>query len=163
MRSISGWTAVLRSFARRLVGSSTFILFLLLATASLRPACAADIPSDDEQDVLVRTTLMTFNDANMTGNYAVLMAKSSKQFQEQISAEKLATMAEHFRTDKLFFESIVSEDYGSTEKAKIDAEGVLFLAGVLKSDEMQVTYKLRFIQSGNVWKLLGINVNAKKL
>jgi hypothetical protein len=32
-----------------------------------------------------------FNDANMTGNYAVLHAKASKQFQSQFSAEQLST------------------------------------------------------------------------
>jgi len=162
MRSISEWTAVFCSFARWLV-SSAFILFLIAAAASLRPVFAADMPSDDTQDVLVRTTLMTFNDANMTGNHAVMLAKSSQQFQAQITAEKLAVAMEAFRTNKLFFESIVGEDYESTEKPVIDKEGVLNLGGVLKSDDMQVTYKLRFVQNGNAWKLLGFIVDAKKL
>ncbi len=162
MRSIPEWMAVFCSFARRL-GSSAFIFFLIVAAASLQPAFAADMPSEDTQDVLVRTTLMTFNDANMTGNYAVMLAKSSQQFQAQITAEKLAVAMEAFRTNKLFFESIVGEDYESSEKPVIDKEGVLNLGGVFKSDEMQVTYKLRFVQNGNAWKLLGFNVDAKKL
>lgn len=51
----------------------------LLALIALSPAYAAEMPSDDEQDVLIRTTLVTFNDANMTGNYSVLLAKAAKQ------------------------------------------------------------------------------------
>ena len=163
MRSIFERTAVLRSFARRLIGSSAFILFLMVAAASFAPAFAGDMPSEDAQDVLVRTTLMTFNDANMTGNYAVMLAKSSQQFQAQVTPEKLATALEAFRTNKLFFESVVGEDYDSTEKPLIDKEGVLNLGGVLKSDDMQVTYKFRFVQNGSAWKLLGFNVDAKKL
>jgi hypothetical protein len=143
--------------------SFAVIALAMMAGAFVAPAFAIEIPSDDDQDVLIRSTLSTFNDANMTSNYAVLMAKSSKQFQEQMSADKLATMSEPFRTNKLFFESIVTDDYDSSEKAVIDSEGVLMLAGVFKGDEMQVTYKLRYIQNGTAWKLLGINVNAKKL
>jgi hypothetical protein len=138
------------------------VAFAILMMASLRPAYAVDLPSDDDQDVLVRTTLMTFNDANMTGNYSVFIAKASKQFQSQIAPEKLASSLESFRTNRLFFESVVTEDYDSTEKPTIDAEGGLNLGGVFKTDDMEVKYKLRFIQNDNLWKLLGFNVDAKK-
>jgi len=47
------------------------IALMMIAGAFLAPAYAADIPSDDQQDVLIRSTLASFNDANMTGNYAV--------------------------------------------------------------------------------------------
>jgi len=157
--------AELTQFLRRpgrlhaLVGA--FVVLVMLA-AALRPAYAVDMPSDDDQDVLVRSTLMTFNDANMTGNYAVFIAKASKQFQSQIAPEKLMASLESFRVNRLFFESVVTEDYDSTEKPTIDAEGGLNLAGVFKTDDMEVKYKLRFIQNDNVWKLLGFNVDAKK-
>ncbi len=45
----------------------------------------------------------------------------------------------------------------------IDQEGALVLAGMIKTDDMQVKYRLRFVQNGRFWKLLGINVDAKKL
>jgi len=148
---------------RRLFDAVGFVAaLLLLAMLSWSPAYAIEIPSDDEQDVLVRTTLMTFNDANMTGNYAVLMAKASSQFQSQITAEKLASSFEGFRTNKLFFESIVTDDYDSQDKPQIDSEGALVLSGVFKNDDMQVKYRLRFVQNGKDWKLLGINVDAHK-
>ena len=123
-----------------------FVISLLILTAvSLSPARAIEIPDDDEQDVLIRTTLMTLNDANMTGNYSVLIAKASKQFQTQISAEKLAATFEPFRTNKLFFESIVGADYDSYEKAQVDSEGALVLAGVFKSDDVEVKYRLSLL------------------
>jgi hypothetical protein len=37
------------------------------------------------------------------------------------------------------------------------------LAGALKTEDMQVKYRLRFVQNGKEWKLLRINVDAKKL
>lgn len=113
---------------------------MVLMGASSSPVLAADIPDDDEQDILIRTTLLTFNDANMTGNYSVFLAKASKQFQAQFSAEKLFTSFEEFRKKELFFESVATDEYDSYEKAKIDSEGALLLAGVFKGDDMRVKY-----------------------
>jgi hypothetical protein len=135
----------------------------MLVAVSLSPAYAVDLPDDDEQDVLIRTTLMTFNDANMTGNYAVLFAKASKQFQAQLSADQLSTAFEGFRKNDLFFKEVATADYDSSAKAKLDSEGALVLAGVFKTEDMQVKYKLRFVQNAKLWKILGINVDASKL
>lgn len=151
-------------FGRRLLFfphliSTLFILCGLLFSA----ASAANVPSDSDQDILIKTSLMTFNDANMTGNYAVFVAKAAKEFQAQVTAEKLATSFEGFRKNELFFESVVTDEYESSEKAKIDSEGALILAGVFKGEEMRVKYRLRYLKNGNAWKLLGINVDATRL
>ena len=156
-------SALFLKFGRWSLGLVTCAFSLLfLMTVSSSPALSADIPSNDEQDILIRTSLVTFNNANMTGNYSVFIAKASKQFQAQVSAEKLFTGFEVFRKNELFFESVVTDDYDSYEKAKFDSEGALVLAGVFKGDEIEVKYQLRYVQNDNVWKLLGINVDATK-
>jgi hypothetical protein len=86
-------------------------IIAFFALAWVLPAFAADIPDDDEQDVLIRTTLLTFNDANMTSNYAVMLARASKQFQSQFTVDKMATAFEVFRKNKLFFEEVATADY----------------------------------------------------
>src|ERR1700684_3803813 len=136
---------------RRLICAS--IALIALMVISLGSAFAASVPDDDDQDVLIRTTLMTFNDANMTNNYSVLLAKASKELQSQISAEQLQTAFAGFRQNELFFEDVVTADYDSFEKAKIDNEGALVLVGVFKTDDMQVKYNLRFKQNNKSWKL----------
>jgi len=152
---------MLTSFRVRV--TACIVSLLVLAILSLSPAfAAADIPSDDDQDIMIRSTLMTFNDANMTNNYAVLYAKASKQFQAQITQEKMQSAFEAFRKNELFFEDVVTADYASYEKATIDCEGALVLAGVFKTDDMQVKYRIRYVQNNKVWKLLGINVDATR-
>jgi hypothetical protein len=147
----------------RLRMTSCIVALLALMLTSFAPAfAAADIPSDDDQDIMIRSTLMTFNDANMTNNYAVLYAKASKQFQAQITQEKMQSAFEAFRKNELFFEDVVTADYDSYEKATIDGEGALVLAGVFKTDDMQVKYRIRYVQNNKVWKLLGINVDATR-
>jgi hypothetical protein len=134
---------------------------LVLIAVSLSPAYAAEIPSDDEQDVLIRSTLSTFNDANMTGNYSVLLAKASKEFQGQFSPEKLAAGFEVFRKKEGFFEEVVTAEYDSEEKAKF-VDGALVLAGVFNLDNMKLTYRLSFLQNAKVWKWSSINVDIDK-
>jgi hypothetical protein len=133
-------TLISRLTRRSLALAGIVIASLMIAGAFLAPAYAADIPSDDEQDVLIRSTLASFNDANMTGNYSVFLAKGSKQLQQQVTVDKVAAAGEVFRRNKLFFESIVTDDYESYEKAVIDQQGALVLAGVFKGDTMEVTY-----------------------
>jgi hypothetical protein len=140
-----------------------FAVIMLLTMAVGAPAFAAtQIPDDDEQDVLIRTTLMTFNDANMTNNYAVFWAKASKELQTQIPVEKLQSSFEQFRSKELFFEDVVTADYDSYEKATLDKDGALVLIGVFKTDDMEVKYRLRFVQNNKIWKVLGINVDATR-
>jgi hypothetical protein len=131
-----------------------------LAVASIPSAFAGQIPSEQEQDVMIRSTLATFNDANMTNNYAVLAAKSSRQLQAQVPPEKLQSIFAVFRDRRIFFDDVVTATRESSEPAKIDDEGVLVLAGTLKTEEMKVTYRLRFALNAKVWKLLGMNVDT---
>jgi hypothetical protein len=149
-----------RFFNSRLCAAAVALLALTIVTFA--PAFAAEIPNDDDQDVLIRTTLMTFNDANMTDNYSVFLAKASKELQSQANAEKMASAFEGFRKNELFFEDVATADYDSYEKAKIDNDGALVLAGVFKTDDMEVKYNLRFIQNNKIWKVLAINVNATR-
>ena len=61
----------------------------LMLVASLAQA-QNKVPSERALEALVKTTLLTFNDANVTGNYEVFHAKLSKPFREQFPAERLA-------------------------------------------------------------------------
>ena len=69
-------TLISRLTRRSLALAGIVIASLMIAGAFLAPAYAADIPSDDEQDVLIRSTLASFNDANMTGNYSVSLPRA---------------------------------------------------------------------------------------
>lgn len=160
MTTISTHFATSFRFGRILAAAIALFAWTLLSLAPLH--AAAEIPGDDDQDVLIRTTLMTFNDANMTGDYSVLYGKASKEFQSQLSVEKLQAAFEPFRKNELFFEDVVTAEYASFEKAALDNEGALVLAGVFKTDDMEVKYRLRYVQNNHIWKLLGLNVDATR-
>jgi hypothetical protein len=110
-------------------------IMLALAISFVTPAFSATLPTDNEQEILVKTTLMTFNDANLTGNYSVLFDKSSKAFLSQISVEKLSDAFKVFRARNINLESIVADEIDSS--------------------------KLKFVNEDGVWKILGLNVKYK--
>ena len=70
------------------------------------------------------------------------------------------TAFETFRKNELFFEDVVTADYDSYEKAKIDKDGALVLVGVMNLDKGDLKYNLHFVQNDNAWKVLFINVDV---
>lgn len=147
----------LRSF-----GSQALCALVLVATlAFVAPAQAATLPTDNEQEILVKTTLMTFNDANLTGNYSILHAKAAKLFRDQLTVEKLAASFKVFRDKKVNLASIVADEIESSKAPVLD-KGVLTLKGRFKDDEKKIRFDLQFVDEGGAWKLVGINVNYKE-
>jgi len=136
-------------------------IMLALAICFVTPAFSATLPTDDEQEILVKTTLMTFNDANLTGNYSVLFDKSSKAFRSQVTAEKLSEAFKVFRTKNVNLESIVADEIDSSKDPKIDGDGVLRLTGRFKDEDKKISFDLKFVNEDGVWKILGLNVKYK--
>lgn len=147
---------------RLLIGRTLSAFALVVAVSVFGLAQAATLPTDDEQEILIKTTLMTFNDANLTGNYTVLLDKSAKVFRDQMSAQKLSEAFNAFREKKVNLESVVIDDIDSSSKPRIDSDGVLQLKGRFKDDEKRIRFDLKYIQEGGVWKMVGINVNYKE-
>ena len=160
----SGWlsTSGLTMKSIRANLTTHIVALSALGIAWISPTFAAEIPDDHARDVLIRSTLSTFNDANMTNNYTVFFGKSAKELQALISPEKMSAAFEVFRRNRGYFENVVTAEYESSEKPVIDKDGGLNLAGVFKVDEMDVKYNLRFFQNDNVWKVVSINVNINR-
>jgi len=146
----------------RLCGRNSLgAIMLALAMSLVTPAFSATLPTDNEQEILVKTTLMTFNDANLTGNYSVLFDKSSKAFRSQVTAEKLSEAFKVFRTKNVNLESIVADEIDSSKDPKIDGDGVLRLTGRFKDEDKKISFDLKFVHEDGVWKILGLNVKYK--
>jgi hypothetical protein len=70
---------------------------LLLAV----PAYAENaVPTAQVQEKLIKTSLLTFNDANLTGNYAVMHAKLAKAFRDKFSPDQLSRPSKASSTRK---------------------------------------------------------------
>ena len=130
-----------------------FALGLFAASAQ-----AQALPTPVAQEMLARTTLLTFNDANTTGNYSVLQVKLSKPFRDQFSADRLKETFKEFAEKHIEIDSIAVKPMVPAKETAIDGDGVLRMEGYFDTAPKKVKYKLGFIRSEGEWKPVGINV-----
>jgi hypothetical protein len=125
------------------------------------PAQAQKAPPPEQQEVLIKTTLLTFNDANVTQNYGVLHAKLSKQFRDQFSPERLKEVFKPFVDQKIDIDLIAAKAPIPAKAAEVDDRGVLSLSGHFDTKPSHVFYDLGYVMSDGEWKPIKINVNVK--
>lgn len=130
---------------------------LLIANA----AFAQGVPNPTMQEILVKASLLTFNDANVTGNYTVLHGKLSKPFRDQVSVEKLKENFKGFADGHIDFDLIAAKPIIPTSEAKVTDKGILMLRGYFDTKPNRVSYELDFIPSDGEWKLLNLGVKVK--
>jgi hypothetical protein len=140
----------------------TTIVRMLAAMALMLMASAAQaqnkVPSERGLEALVKATLLTFNDANVTGNYEVFHAKLSKPFREQFSVERLARRFQEFNKKNIDFDVIAALKPSYDPAPKVDDEGRLLVKGHFPTEPLRVNFDLAFIPSDGEWKLISINV-----
>lgn len=145
-------------------GSIAIFGALVAATvgaAWIVPAQAQKAPDTDRQEVLIKTTLLTFNDANVTENYSVLHAKLSKQFRDQFPPERLKEVFKPFVEQKIDIDLIAAKTPIPAKAADVDDRGVLSLSGHFDTKPSHVFYDLGYVMSDGEWKPIKINVNVR--
>jgi hypothetical protein len=131
---------------------------LALSTAN---APAQGMPSPFVQEVLVKSILLTLNDAVATDNFTVMHAKISKPFRDQFPPEKLRSVFKDLIEKRAVFDAVVAKPIVPDGDAKIDDNGVLRLKGRFDTTPKQVKYQLGFIPSDGLWKLSGITIDIE--
>jgi hypothetical protein len=135
---------------------------VLIGALLVSPAVAEDkLPTPFGQEVLIKTSLLTLNDANVTGNYTVLHAKLAKPLREQFSPDKLKQAFKEFADKKIDWEVVAAKPPIAVKDAQIDDKGVLHLSGFFDASNSHVTYDLDFVPSEGEWKAIKLNVDVK--
>lgn len=135
---------------------------IISASLLVVPARAEDkLPTVQYQEILIKTSLLTLNDANLTGNYAVLHARLSKPFREQFSPDQLKDVFKAVVEQKADWALIATKAPIATSDATIDAHGVLHLRGYFDTKPSRLNYDLNYVPSEGEWKPLGLHVDLK--
>lgn len=138
------------------------LIVALLALSAATPAPAEDkVPNAQLQEILIKTALLTLNDANITGNYAVLHAKLAKPFRDQFSPDRLKQIFKPFADQKLDYGLIAAKQPLASSESIIDKRGALILRGYFDTRPSRLTYELDFLPSEGEWKPIKLNVNIK--
>lgn len=132
------------------------VLALLLAAEAAQ--AQNKVPSDRVLEALVKASLLTFNDANVTGNYEVLHAKLSKPFRQQFPPERLKEVFKDFNEKSIDFDIIAAMTPTYEPRPSVDGEGKLVVKGTFPTEPSRLAFELDFIPSDAEWKLIRINV-----
>lgn len=148
---------------RRIFVASLFVGLLLVLPARTDAAAPieAKVPSAQLQEILIKTALLTLNDANLTGNYSVLHARLSKPFREQFTPEQLKEAFKAFAEHKTDWSVIAIKPPVPTAEPVVDKRGALVLRGYFDTSPSRVNYELDFIPSEDEWKPIKLNVRVK--
>jgi hypothetical protein len=145
------------------VGWRGFVQFLAaIAVAFLTfaaPAHAQKVPDATMQEVLIKSTLMTFNDANVTANYTVLIAKMSKPFRDQFPVDRLKAAFKDFSDKHIDITLVVAKIPVPDMPASINDDGVLTLEGHFDTTPKKLKYILGYIMSDGEWKPIRLKVD----
>ena len=140
-----------------LFGRLICALALLLVAASAH--AQNKVPSEQPLEALVKVSLLSFNDANVTGNYEVFHAKLSKPFRDQYPVEKLARTFRDFSRKHVDFDIIAALKPVYDPAPEVD-DGKLVAKGYFPTEPKRVYFDLGFIASDGEWKLFKINVRV---
>ena len=120
---------------------------------------APALPVSLEQALyLIRSTLLTLNDANRSGNYTVLHDLAAPDFQANNTAADLGqNFADlRYRNFDLYGAALLAPQF--TETPSIDQYGMLRLAGYFPTQPQQIKFDLAFQVVAGQWRLFAIAV-----
>ncbi len=108
---------------------------------------------------LIRSTLLTLNDANRSGNYTVLRDLASPDIQ---SANNAADLAQHFaalrqRNFDLYAAAITAPQLAAAPRIE---NKMLRLTGSFASEPQQINFDLLYQNISDQWRLFGISVQT---
>jgi hypothetical protein len=109
---------------------------------------------------LIRSTLLTLNDANRTGNYTVLRELASPDFQAKNSAADLGVIFSDLRNRKVDLFAVALMAPQLTTPPHLEPNGMLRLTGVFPTRPLQISFDLLFQNVGGQWRLFGIGVQT---
>src|SRR5476649_752304 len=119
-------------FLIRIVCALAFFLVAPLAQAQEK------VPQELVLEILVKDSLVSVNDANATGIYTVLHAKTAKPFRDKFTVEKLQAGFESMRAKKIDLRFVTSMKPVFSPAPLVDPNGKLVLEGE-KTGFMEVT------------------------
>lgn len=135
------------------------MLALLFATGAF---AQNKVPNERTLETLVKSSLVSFNDAVVTGNFAVLHARLAKPLRDKYSPEQLAKIFKEFAEKHAEFYVITTYKPTYDPPPSIDEDGKLLVKGIFPTEPSKVAFDLKYIPSDGGWRLLGINVTMKK-
>jgi hypothetical protein len=159
--------------ARRRLFSSLIWAMTVLAWLATSDYCAAQpkpdtpkkpeapevvLPSAETVVILIRTTLLSLNDAMRTGNYTVLRDVASPSFREANTAGRLYQIFSDLTAKNIDLAAVAILGPQLQQAPSIDQNKRLHISGYFPGNPVQLNFDLIFEPVNGQWRLFGLSV-----
>ena len=117
---------------------------------------APTVPHPNQLMILIRSTLLAVNHANLTGNYTVLRELGTLGFQQTNNSAQLAEIFRELRNRNIDLGPIAVLDAKLVRERRSMPVVVSACRGYFPSRPEQVNFDLAFMMMGDRWRLHGI-------
>jgi hypothetical protein len=119
------------------------------------------MPDAEKIVLLLRSTLVTLNDALQTGNFTVLRDMGAPGFREANTAGKLAQAFAQLASQGVDLTAVTILVPQLTEQPTIDPQHqMLRLKGFFPGQPLQINFEILYEPVAGRWRLFGLSVNA---
>jgi hypothetical protein len=137
-------------------------MLCLAAGAAQAQSQKPTVPDSRSLAILVRTTMIAFNHANVTGNYTVLRDLAAPSFANANSAARLAAIFRDWRERKLDISQVVFYPPEFIEAPKINKRNQLLVEGYFPTRPLQVNFGMLFQLVKGRWRLFGMQATTEE-
>lgn len=131
----------------------------MTVTANARPTQTV-LPNGLQLLMMIKTTLIAYSQANVTGNYSVLRDLAAPSFQQTNTAARLSEIFQNERKKNLDLSPVVLLRPELMRQPFIDAQGLLNVEGYFPSKPQMVHFMLVFQNIGERWRLVALGVTT---
>jgi hypothetical protein len=136
---------------------------IAVANGNTAPALPALTPPSAEMIlVMIRSTLITLNDALRTGNYTVLRDLSAPSFRDRNTAGRLHQIFSGLGTKGIDLSAAAILAPKLRQAPDIDENRHLKISGYFPGQPVQINFDMAFEAVAGQWRLFGISVNPVK-
>lgn len=132
------------------------------ATHSPQRGAGADIrlrlPTDSGVLVLVRTSLLTLNDAMRSGNFTVMRDLIAPSVREQNSSGRLYQIFSSLMAQRLDLRAVAILTPSYSKPPAIGTDGLLRVEGYFPGPSARINFNLALEWVGNGWSVHGLSV-----
>jgi hypothetical protein len=133
------------------------------AEPETQPVQRLPMPSDDGLLMMIQSALIALNQANVTGNYAVLRDMAAPSFQKANSLTRLTEFFAELRHRNLDLSPIVLLQPRLLRNPEINGQGMLRVTGFFPTAPERVNFDLFFRPVDGRWRLFGIGVTTTRV
>jgi hypothetical protein len=118
------------------------------------------MPSGEQIVLLIRTSLLTLNDALKTGNFTVLRDIGAPGFREANTAARLSDTFANLRTQGVDLSAVAVLAPQIVQAPTLQANNMLHVKGFFPGQPVQINFELLFVPTAGQWRLFGLAAAA---